>query len=245
MLLKNLGSGWDSDLVDANSIVTNSALLREAKELLCMKLESYPKFVVKDPRISTLIDFWSTVFSDLEEVAVYYLLAIRNPLGVASSLVSRDGQSRERWLDLWYDTNRKIFHTIDSQYLHIVEFEKLIVAPRAQINRISEYLEEPINEQEFVDFSNNFLEVGLVHNDQTETFLGANAAVTFYESWDRRSQSASSVLFQIDKDSLAAERDSLVTERDSLVTERDALMNSGSWRITSGGRAVWRLLRGA
>ena len=39
------------------------------------------------------------------------------------------------------------------------------------------------------------------------------------------------------------ERDNLVTERDNLVTERDNLLRSGSWRIMSLARAVWRLFR--
>jgi hypothetical protein len=34
------------------------------------------------------------------------------------------------------------------------------------------------------------------------------------------------------------ERDALLIERDALLTERDALLNSGSWKITSGLRAL-------
>ena len=57
-------------------------------------------FVMKDPRLSLVVDLWLPIFAALD-VAVAPVLALRHPAEVASSLRRRDGMPMEIAAPLW------------------------------------------------------------------------------------------------------------------------------------------------
>ena len=62
---------------------------KRAIAILRKKLESTSVFALKDPRISKLFGFWSSIF-DLVDNNTMYILAVRSPRSIAESLVNRN-----------------------------------------------------------------------------------------------------------------------------------------------------------
>ena len=110
-LLRAAGSSWDDvSPFPASWLDTNAADGYRA-QLVSLLLDEYPgsdTFVVKDPRISRFVPFWTRVLDDLG-VDAGYLLALRNPLEVAASLAHRNGFGHSKTLLLW------LRHTLDAE----------------------------------------------------------------------------------------------------------------------------------
>ncbi len=88
-----LPEGWEASH-KAKSLVT------EAEDLLANEFGSSPFLVLKDPRISVLMPFWS---ASLSRAGLDFrpILALRNPLEVAASLEQRNGFPTELSYLLW------------------------------------------------------------------------------------------------------------------------------------------------
>lgn len=72
----------------------------EAVAALQGNFEGRSPIVLKDPRISVLNEFWGRVLVRAGYRPVYVIM-VRNPIEVASSLTARNGFSRERALLIW------------------------------------------------------------------------------------------------------------------------------------------------
>ena len=97
-VLKRCGSAWDQPL-DLGRAVFLSDLEVVAKRTLGDKLERFPLFGIKDPRLCRLLPFWLPIINrigcDVGVVSVY-----RTPFAMADSLVKRNGRDRSYWLKL-------------------------------------------------------------------------------------------------------------------------------------------------
>jgi hypothetical protein len=104
-ILSHLGKSWSDvfllpyHLGDTDLRVVFEA---EAKALLDEILSGKRTWVLKDPRMSMLIDFWLPY---LCERNVSFIHVVRQPLKVADSLQRRDGFPTERGLLLWFLQN--------------------------------------------------------------------------------------------------------------------------------------------
>ena len=102
-LLEAAGSSWHDVAPRAESWFDSTAA-RELEDLLLEILERHftgsTLFAIKDPRICRLVPLWLRV---LERFGAdcSFILTIRNPLEVASSLEARDGFSLAKSLVLW------------------------------------------------------------------------------------------------------------------------------------------------
>lgn len=97
------GTSWD-DWMSVNSDWRASPLREDAvlkaSELVQQHSELGPLFVMKDPRISKIVDIWLDAF-DRAEVEPALILMLRNPVEVASSLEQRDLMSPAYGHLLW------------------------------------------------------------------------------------------------------------------------------------------------
>ncbi len=94
-LLAVLGLKWeDISLIDDARWQEPEveALLAEAIEYLRSQFLSYPLWGFKDPRTIRLLPFWQSALRRLE-VDESYLVVLRNPRSVASSLLHRQGMN--------------------------------------------------------------------------------------------------------------------------------------------------------
>jgi hypothetical protein len=71
-----------------------------AVELLEQEFNGAEVIVLKDPRISVLINFWERTLNEAG-YSTHYVIMVRNPLEIADSLRERDAFPREKSLLLW------------------------------------------------------------------------------------------------------------------------------------------------
>ena len=168
-LLNHLGSAFDRldfawECARNNSSI--DALKSDAKQLIIRKLnENDGLWGFKDPRTCRLLSFWREVF-DSVGCEVNYVIAIRNPLSVASSLASRNRTPFEKSYFLWLQHMLPaVIGSADSHRL-VVDYDLLMEKPLEQVGRISEKFSLPMPEENdpFVrEYLNNFLDNSLRH----------------------------------------------------------------------------------
>lgn len=119
-------------------------------------------FVLKDPRIARLLPFWQPVFTCLG-ARIVYVVAIRNPISVASSLAKRDKFTEEKSYVLWLaHIVPALLMTSDSARV-IVDYDRLMDSPRPELVRISSELGLPLNMRRVAEFEQEFLDDNLRH----------------------------------------------------------------------------------
>jgi hypothetical protein len=110
-LLRALDSRWDTyTQLDPDWYRSHAALDWgiEGRGVIRAEFGDASRFVLKDPRMCRLLPFWLPLFA-AEAVAPVAILALRNPLEVASSLAARDGLDRELSLAVW------LRHVLDAE----------------------------------------------------------------------------------------------------------------------------------
>jgi hypothetical protein len=104
-VLSHLGTSWsDVFMLPYRLDRTNLCEIfeAEAKAVLQKTFSGKRPWVLKDPRLSMLIDFWLPY---LRERDVSFIHVVRHPVEVANSLARRDGFPRERSLLIWFLQN--------------------------------------------------------------------------------------------------------------------------------------------
>lgn len=102
-LLKSAGARWDDWLPITPKWFTSSTaetFRAQASQTLTHEYGASRLFVLKDPRICRLVPFWQATLEDLG-VTPRFLLTLRHPLEVASSLQRRDKFDQSLGLLIW------------------------------------------------------------------------------------------------------------------------------------------------
>jgi LPS sulfotransferase NodH len=168
-LLRVLGLNWESISLIEDAQWRRSevqALSTEAASYLQSHFLQYPLWGFKDPRTIRLLPFWRAVF---EQAGVddQYVVAIRTPLGVATSLLRRQNiaPARSHLLSLVYLL--PTLHEIAGKPFVVTDYDLFVADPRAQLARIAGALKIPMDETnpaEIEQFSRDFLDPGLRHS---------------------------------------------------------------------------------
>lgn len=172
-LLLQCGSAYDrlglAQDIFRNNPLTDS-LKQKAKQLVTRKLEeNNGMWGFKDPRTCRLLPFWREVFDSIGCEA-NYIIALRNPLSVTSSLMARNNIPFEKGYFLWLQ--HIVPAILDSEGFSrvVVDYDLLMDAPLEQVSRISAALNLPMVEasspivRAFVD---GFLDKSLRHTKYT------------------------------------------------------------------------------
>jgi len=140
-LLEKLGSAWDhlSFLNEEELCEKLEAEREEAVSLLAGKMETTELFGFKDPRVAILLPFWQTVFQALELDDVY-IVAVRNPLNVANSLLKRDGIPLEAGVFLWAKYMSGVFRHTRGKRRVLVDYDLMLESSSPQIQRVAQEL---------------------------------------------------------------------------------------------------------
>ncbi len=166
-LLKLFGHDWDTlspTRLQTFNDTNLDAYKRAAIDLLQAKMSDRP-FAIKDPRIVRLLPFWRSVFSELA-ADVSFVIALRNPVSVAASLLERDGIAAEKSYVLWLQhVIPAVLQTSGSRRI-IVDFDSLMDAPFLQLARIADSLDLPMPARDSAsaaEYENEFLDPRLRH----------------------------------------------------------------------------------
>ena len=149
-LLAHMGSGRDrlAPRPDIPWDSTTRQLRMRAFQIVSTGLVGKPgAWGLNDPGTGRLIGFWNTVFSALD-VELGVVITVRNPASVAASLAAKDAIPAEKAYFLWLQ------HVLPSVLLTngtprlVVDYDRLLGDPRAQIARISAALGLPAPDAE-------------------------------------------------------------------------------------------------
>ncbi|MEI9963388.1 MAG: hypothetical protein WDM92_00375 [Caulobacteraceae bacterium] len=102
-LLRELDIRWDDwSAIDADWFRSPLArrYAREFAAFLADEFRNEPLFVLKDPRACRFVRLWRQAF-DQAGMELKPVLALRNPMDVASSLAERDGMPETKAVFLW------------------------------------------------------------------------------------------------------------------------------------------------
>lgn len=104
VLLAKLGLNWDSisplplDWQERDDILL---LKQQLKDIVVRDFNGQHIWCLKDPRMCRLLPLWLKIFQELE-VVPYFIIAVRNPQEVASSLEVRNQISMSHSYLLWF-----------------------------------------------------------------------------------------------------------------------------------------------
>ncbi|MFT3929004.1 MAG: glycoside hydrolase family 99-like domain-containing protein [Spongiibacteraceae bacterium] len=169
-LLGHLGSAYDRlDLAwesfQEDSVV--SALKIQATQLISRKLaENNGMWGFKDPRTCRLLPFWQEIFSACG-CSTSYIIALRNPLSVASSLQRRNHIPFEKSYFLWLQHMLPAVRKTRGAHRLIVDFDLLLDNPAHELLRISSHLGLPqldTSSPAVKAYIEEFLDHGLNHS---------------------------------------------------------------------------------
>ena len=145
---------WDVPL-DPGSYNFPNDFKDRARRVLEKKFSGRSRLIIKDPRISILLNFWSEQFKVLD-VQVKYVVSYRNPFSVASSLQFRDGIDLRAGLLLNYFYNRSIIEFFPEN-LFVVDYFSFLEGPSEVMARLAQYLNLPIEDALLKKFVDNFV----------------------------------------------------------------------------------------
>lgn len=167
-LLEKLDSNWHSvSAIDSQGLLCTQWRLERkyGSELLQSKLRENKIFAFKDPRTAILLPIWQEIFTHLG-LRASYLIVLRNPLDVASSLKKRDGFHQLKGLMLWAKHMMAAMCGTQGQQRVIVSYEATLYSPVEQLARISQALDLPqpeANSEALNEFTKDFLTISLRH----------------------------------------------------------------------------------
>lgn len=179
-VLDRFGLRWDSisriPAVDLASAKVDD-LIESAIRLLTRKVSGASPFCFKNPRAAVLLPFWKAVFERMS-VAPEFLISVRNPFDVASSLMARDNMNRGAGIALWLRHYEMVLrHTSDSNRL-FVSYDRLVEQPERQIERISSFLQLEGPSEAIDEFVSDFLDRELRHHVEASGELSADNSVS-------------------------------------------------------------------
>ena len=169
-LLCHLGSAYDRldlawERVKSDPFI--NTLNEKAKQLVIRKLsENNGLWGFKDPRTCRLLSFWQGVFNFVG-CETNYVIVLRNPLSIASSLAKRNRIPFEKSYFLWLQHMLPaVLGSAGSPRL-LIDYDLFMDAPIEQITKISENLYLPMVDSDSSavrEYQNNFLDDGLRHS---------------------------------------------------------------------------------
>lgn len=137
-----------------------------AHGLLAERLERFPLFAIKEPRMCRLLPLWKPVFAAVgTEVSIIH--AVRHPVAVARSLEARNAIPLDHALALWLDHVRRA--QIDSDPLWpsvVVDYNRFMDSPLHELDRIGRVLDLELKVDETTAFLRDSLRPELRHQPE-------------------------------------------------------------------------------
>jgi hypothetical protein len=131
-VLRHSGGSWSQPPEQ----VSWSDVHRVERDAIIASFENRPFWGFKDPRTLLVMDFWREAISDFVFVGTF-----RHPRLVAESLVRREGQSIDYWIELWVHYNTRLLALHEANPFAIIRFDIAQEAYRHSLSMIMERLE--------------------------------------------------------------------------------------------------------
>jgi hypothetical protein len=169
--LPELPAGWERS--------DELAQIRDrARRLLGRRFAGSPAWAWKDPRTCITLPFWQRLVPGLR-----YVICFRNPVDIARSLRSREGEERtleDHVRDWLRHTASALSYTADRPRI-VVQYERFFQDAEHQVRRLAGFLgrkdrlEEPATMERIFEF----IDPGLVHARSASSAIADDSAVPF------------------------------------------------------------------
>ena len=177
-MLRTIGDEWHHlSPINQNdvSILRKAGFFSRASKLLREKIGDDAYFGFKDPRTAKLLPFWKLVFSRCG-FDIGYVIALRHPSSVASSLGRRDGFEPGKSYVLWLAHILASLTNTNKCQRIIIDYDRLIANTDREINRLAAGLMLSVDQAELARYKSEFLDVSLRHSFLTLDELKKDAA---------------------------------------------------------------------
>lgn len=167
-LMMHIGTQWDDpEPWRLNSLVWRSSASTVVESYLRHRLNEFPLFALKEPRLCRLLPIWRTAIDRIGcRVSVVHV--VRHPLAVADSLVKRDGMDRDRALALWLEYTTQAHNDVDPTWPSVtVCYETMMALPSFSVERIGMKLGLAVDGHMTRDFARSFVDYDLWHHAYT------------------------------------------------------------------------------
>lgn len=164
-LLHALGSDWhhlSPISLGAMDAQQEKQFFFRAFGLLLQKSRQRGIFGFKDPRTIKLFPFWKKIALRCH-LDISCVLAIRHPLSVSQSLTKRNGFDAEKNYFLWLGHIVESLSGSAGLKRVLVDYDKLMLSPELELNRIAATLDLKINQAELETYTSEFLDKALRH----------------------------------------------------------------------------------
>lgn len=174
----NLPPGWE------HSPVLSAVRERAESSLTDLFGTRGQRWAWKDPRASVTLPFWQNLIGDMD-----YVLCVRHPVDVASSLLSRgtDGLDFEESVALWVRYVQAALENTQGHRRLILCYEDYFTNTDRQIRRLAEFVcgAGTVLDDEVHDRVESFIEPGLWRNrdaveEADRTWLISSKAIDLY-----------------------------------------------------------------
>ncbi len=178
-ILDTLGMDWrhlrrlnSADII----FLENAGFLARATELIDSRLNEFPSFVVKDPRMAGLLKFWQEVFG-CGNYRTDFVLAIRNPCSVVKSLQRRNEMPLVQGVLLWLGHTLELLTESAGSVRVIVDYDRLLGSPEKELRRVADELGREVDKNELSVFMNRFIDINLRHELVSDNNFDENDAM--------------------------------------------------------------------
>jgi len=147
-ILRTLGGSWQyPPRLRATWLDSPTArqLAERAARYISVEFADRGLWAWKEPRTTLMIPFWNLVVPDAK-----YVLCVRNPLDVASSLRARDGITMEHALILWHIYTLTALRDTEANSRFIAAYERILADPTHALPSLFDFAgmaDSPTSEQ--------------------------------------------------------------------------------------------------
>jgi GT2 family glycosyltransferase/glycosyltransferase involved in cell wall biosynthesis len=137
-LLSRFGGRWSDPPAFPHHWETSPLLIdlkQQAQDVIANYFSGQELWGWKDPRCCLTLPFWRQVVTP-----THYLLCVRNPADVASSLLTREGINRQDGANLWVKYVTPSLRATSGLQRMLVSYEDIMEDWRAEIGRLSEFI---------------------------------------------------------------------------------------------------------
>lgn len=156
-VLARYGARWDTVSLDLSRPVVISDLSAMARRVLADKLDRYPIFGIKDPRMCRLLPFWKPVFKHLQcEVAIVRVW--RSTQEVVRSLVQRNHISPKDAFELVSAHELAVEEDYDETWPEaVISYHSMVSHPAHEVRYMAHKLSLPVDEERLSQFEREFV----------------------------------------------------------------------------------------
>ena len=140
----------------------NSHYAERASQLLLKKMPQGQPLGVKIPTTSLLIPFWKKICEQLD-ISLSVVIALRNPVSVASSVAQSFEDLPEKSLWIWISSLLSSLIHSEGHERVLVDYDELIKNPSRQMERVAGALNLKIDEEQLRGYSRHFIDPSLRH----------------------------------------------------------------------------------